>query len=73
MTKKTKLQFGGRVRLHREKALCLTIREAAAATGISPATMSQVENCKTPDVFTFAKLCRWMGFCAEQALIDLGA
>jgi hypothetical protein len=35
--------------------------------------MSRVENCKTPDVFTFAKLCRWMGFSAEQALIDLGA
>ena len=73
MGKKTKMAFGDRVRMHREKILRWSVREAAKDIGTSPATLSRVENGKTPDVFTLAKLCRWMGFSTEQALIDLGA
>jgi transcriptional regulator with XRE-family HTH domain len=73
MGKKTKMEFGSRVRMHREKILRWSIREVEAATGISKATLSRVERGGIPDIFTLATLCRWMGFSAEQALIDLGA
>lgn len=69
---KTKLSFGDRVRMHREGE-GWSVRDAAKDIGTSPATLSRVENGKTPDVFTLAKLCRWMGFSAEQALVDLEA
>ena len=73
MGKKTKMTFGDRVRMHREKILAWSMREAAENIGVSRATLSRVENGKTPDIFTLAKLCRWMGFNEAQALIDLGA
>lgn len=73
MGKKTLMAFGDRVRMHREKILRWSTHEAAENIGVSKATLSRIENGKTPDIFTLAKLCRWMGFSAEQALIDLGA
>lgn len=37
------------------------IREAARDVGISPATLSRVENKKIPDLETFGKICSWLG------------
>lgn len=37
------------------------IREAAKEVGISPATLSRVENKKVPDLETFGKICAWLG------------
>jgi transcriptional regulator with XRE-family HTH domain len=37
------------------------IREAAKEVGISPATLSRVENGKVPDLETFGKICAWLG------------
>jgi transcriptional regulator with XRE-family HTH domain len=37
------------------------IREAAREVGVSPATLSRVENKKIPDLETFSKICRWLG------------
>lgn len=37
------------------------IRAAAAEAGVSPATLSRVENGNLPDLATFAKICRWLG------------
>lgn len=37
------------------------IREAAQQVGISPATLSRVENGKVPDLDTFGKICKWLG------------
>jgi transcriptional regulator with XRE-family HTH domain len=37
------------------------IRDVAAQIGISPATLSRVENGKLPDLETFPKICRWLG------------
>lgn len=45
------------------------IREAAAEIGISPATLSRVENEKIPDLETFSKICGWLG---EDPAIFLG-
>lgn len=37
------------------------VREAAKDIGISPATLSRIENKKVPDLETFGKICRWLG------------
>jgi transcriptional regulator with XRE-family HTH domain len=37
------------------------LRDAAAEIGgISPATLSRVEQCNLPDVETFIKICNWL-------------
>ena len=36
------------------------LREIASITGVSPSTLSRVENEKTPDVDTFFTLCDWL-------------
>jgi transcriptional regulator with XRE-family HTH domain len=45
------------------------IREAAGEVGVSPATLSRVENGKVPGLETFSKICRWLG---EDPAIYLG-
>lgn len=37
------------------------VREVAKEVGISPSTLSRVENGKIPDLETFGKLCSWLG------------
>jgi transcriptional regulator with XRE-family HTH domain len=37
------------------------IREAAKEIGVSPATLSRVENEKIPDLETFGRICEWLG------------
>ena len=37
------------------------IRAAAQEIGISPATLSRVENGHLPDLENFQKICRWLG------------
>jgi transcriptional regulator with XRE-family HTH domain len=36
------------------------IRDVAREIGISPATLSRVENGKLPDLDTFSKVCKWL-------------
>lgn len=36
------------------------IRAAAAEVGVSPATLSRIENGHLPDIETFAKICDWL-------------
>jgi transcriptional regulator with XRE-family HTH domain len=36
------------------------VRAAALEAGVSPATLSRVENGHMPDLATFAKLCKWV-------------
>jgi len=45
------------------------VREAASEVGVSPATLSRIENGKIPDLETFGKVCRWLG---EDPAIYLG-
>lgn len=45
------------------------IREAAKEVGVSPATLSRVENGKVPDLETFGKVCSWLG---EDPAVYLG-
>ena len=39
----------------------LGVRAAARDAGISPATLSRIENGHTPDMETFEKICVWLG------------
>jgi len=52
-----------------EKRAGKGIREASSEVGVSPATLSRVENGKIPDLETFSKVCRWLG---EDPAIYLG-
>lgn len=52
-----------------DKRAGLGVREAAKQVGISPATLSRVENEKIPDLETFSRICRWLG---EDPAIFLG-
>jgi transcriptional regulator with XRE-family HTH domain len=44
------------------------VRAAAKDAGVSPATLSRVENGNVPDLETFEKLCRWLGEDPKQFL-----
>lgn len=37
------------------------VRATAVEVGISPATLSRVENGRLPDIETFGKICSWLG------------
>lgn len=45
------------------------VREAAKEVGISPATLSRVENGHVPDLETYRKICLWLG---EDPAVYLG-
>jgi len=44
------------------------LREVAKAIGISPSTVSRIENGKMPDLVTFRRVCEWLGFDAAHLM-----
>jgi transcriptional regulator with XRE-family HTH domain len=49
------------------------VRAAAMDAGVSPATLSRVENRHMPDLETFAKLCKWIDRDPREFLgMDMG-
>lgn len=44
------------------------IREVAKEIGLSPATLSRVENGHLPDLLSFEKICRWLGIDPADVL-----
>jgi transcriptional regulator with XRE-family HTH domain len=44
------------------------IRETAKAIGISPATLSRIENGKLPDLKNFALICKWLIVSTDEVL-----
>lgn len=38
----------------------VAIRQAAKEIGISPTTLTRIENGNIPDIQTFKKICKWM-------------
>lgn len=59
-------QLAARIQAHRAGK---GIREAAREVGVSPATLSRVENGKVPDLATFSKVCKWLN---EDPALYLG-
>ncbi|MDA4848619.1 helix-turn-helix domain-containing protein [Hoeflea poritis] len=51
-----------------ERRGTLGIRAAAKEIGISPATLSRIENGNVPDLATFAAICQWLGKDPNQFL-----
>ena len=45
------------------------VRTAAREAGVSPATLSRVENGHTPDMETFERLCAWIGADPRRFLV----
>lgn len=54
-------KFSSALRHKRNIELRIDIRQAAMQIGISAPTLSRVENCKTPDLYTYFYCCRWLG------------
>ncbi len=48
------------VRTKRLIDMKIDIRSAASEIGISPATLSRIENKKTPDIVVMASVCNWI-------------
>jgi transcriptional regulator with XRE-family HTH domain len=48
-------------RLIQSKRGSMGIRAAAGEIGISPATLSRIENERVPDLETLKKVCTWLG------------
>jgi transcriptional regulator with XRE-family HTH domain len=44
----------------RERRAGKGVRETSKEIGVSPATLSRVENGKIPDLETFGKICGWL-------------
>ena len=57
--------------LVRERRGTQSVRSAAREIGVSPATLSRVENGKQPDLSTFERLCRWLRMSPTEFL-DVG-
>jgi transcriptional regulator with XRE-family HTH domain len=47
--------------LLQQKRGSMGIRAAAGEIGVSPATLSRIENGRLPDLDTLRKVCRWLG------------
>jgi transcriptional regulator with XRE-family HTH domain len=47
--------------LLQQKRGSMGIRAAAGEIGVSPATLSRIENGRVPDLETLRKVCRWLG------------
>ena len=55
-----KVRLGQIGTLLRERRGTRGVRDTAKDIGVSPATLSRIENGKQPDLATFEKLCRWL-------------
>lgn len=55
-------------RMIREKRGEMGVRAAAREIGISPATLSRVENGHLPDIHNFQLICRWLGIDPNHIL-----
>lgn len=51
-----------------EKRFDRGIREVAEEIGVSPATLSRVENGHLPDLYNFRKICDWLKVNPNQVL-----
>ncbi|WP_411815979.1 helix-turn-helix domain-containing protein [Hyphococcus sp. DH-69] len=51
-----------------ERRGTLGVRAAAKEIGISPSTLSRIENGHVPDLVTFAAICQWLGKDPNQFL-----
>ena len=54
------------IRTKRFGAMNMHMREAAKVIGLSPATLSRLENKKMPDAETLMTICAWLNQPAEE-------
>lgn len=46
------------------------LRAAAADVGVSPPTLSRIENGRLPDIETYLKVCRWLNLSPQAFAIN---
>lgn len=63
-----KVRLGQIGTLIRERRGARGVRQVAYEIGVSPATLSRIENGKQPDLGTFEKLCRWLDISPSEFL-----
>jgi transcriptional regulator with XRE-family HTH domain len=51
--------------ISKRKELNVGVRGLKSFTGVSGATISRLENQATPDVYTYAAICRWLSVPLE--------
>lgn len=61
MTIFNKKEFQRDVLTRRRIDMNISMEVACAEIGISKATLSRIENGKTPEIDTFLKICDWLG------------
>lgn len=61
--------FGKVLKLKRIIDDQIDLRSAGKKTGVSPATISRIENGYTPELSTYATLCNWVGCKMEDFII----
>ena len=54
-------EFSSALRHKRNVELRIDLRKASKQIGISSASLSRIENCKTPDLYTYYYCCIWLG------------
>ena len=53
-------EFSKKIKYKRLIELNTGLREVAKSTKVSPATISRIENKKTPEMDSFLKMCHWL-------------
>lgn len=61
-----KEELSQKIRIKRIIELNISTREAAEQIGIGYATLSRIENKKTPDIYSLAKVCKWVGVTVDE-------
>lgn len=65
--------FGTETFRYRKNAKAMSACAASQEIGIGRETLWALENAvKSPDIKTFALVCRWRGISADQGLRELG-
>lgn len=65
---KPSLETLGQLIVEKRDRMGVGIRAAARETGVSPATLSRVENGHLPDLENFRLICRWLEVDPNQIL-----
>ena len=62
-------KFSSDIRQKRLVEMRIDIRSCAEIIGISAPTLSRLENGKTPDVYTYYAVCKWLAVPMERYFI----
>lgn len=62
-------EFSKRIKTKRIIELKVDLLALSKKTKVSPATMSRLENGKTPEIETFLKMCNWLDALPREFIV----